>query len=107
MSTTALVNFPTFPLLFTKSTKTMISLLIAQHWLVLQGSQKVFEYLNILLIDSDINIVTNYYFNGFHEDEIVSSTLEKGGKTFKYLILYCDISLDIFTYQKTDDGKKR
>lgn len=28
----------------------------------------------------------------------------KGGRTFKYLILYYDISLGIFTYQKTDDG---
>lgn len=49
-------------------------------WLVLQGSQKVLEYLNILLMNSGINIVINCYFNGFHDDEIVSSTLEEGKK---------------------------
>lgn len=76
-------------------------------WLVLQGSQKVLEYLNIVLMDSDLNIITNYYFNGFHEDEIVSSTLEMGEKTFNYLMLYCNISLDILPTKKTDEGKKR
>lgn len=55
-------------------------------------------------MNSDINIVTNYYFNGFHGDEIVFQHW-KMGKNFKISNLILS-SLGIFTYQKTDDGKK-